>query len=141
MFLIAVTKKKLHIKPDDSKFKIVHVKIDPFFTTIVTDGFLSQYFEDPNGFFIIESPLPDMPELKDLIISQAIFDKSKNMLSIFSNTQSFRSIYYHLNPDGEFYSSTHISMLKKTGIKIEENIDVLPEFFTYQFVTPAENNI
>ncbi len=138
MFLIAITKKPIQVKLDNTKYKIKHIIVNQLSATIATDNFLSQYFTDTNGFSIIESPLVNRPNVRDIILSEIIFDKEENKLSISANTYSGRPIYYHLNTNGEFYCSTHISMLKAAGISLEENTSVLPEFFTYQFVIPPK---
>jgi asparagine synthetase B (glutamine-hydrolysing) len=105
---------------------------------MVTDGFLSQCSTDATGFSIIESPFINRPEVKNIILSEMIYDKKKKKLSIFKPPHSGRPLYYHINSRGEFYCSTHISMLKKAGVTIEENTDGLPEFFVYRYVTPPK---
>ncbi len=144
MFLIAITKNPikerfLHCECDVSRLKTGQLQ-----ATIVTDNFLSQYYEDSSGFSVIESPLANRPDVKDVILSEVTFSEKENILSIFKPTISGRPIYYHINSKGEFYCSTHISMLRNAGVIIEENSDVLPEFFVYRCVTPPKtlyNNI
>lgn len=136
MFLITITQNQIQERFNHVKYNIDQVKIGSLIGTIATDNFLSQYFKDENGFSIIESPLINKPEVKNIILSEIIFSKKKNELAVFKNTQSGRPIYYHINSKGEFYCSTHISMLRKAGVVIEENKDVLPEFFVYRYVTP-----
>jgi asparagine synthetase B (glutamine-hydrolysing) len=59
-------------------------------------------------------------------------------ISVFKATISGRPVYYHIDLEGGFYCSTHISLLRKVGIAIEENSKVLPEYFVYRFVMPPQ---
>lgn len=138
MFLIAVTQNQIQERFHNVKCNVSQTEIESLLATIVTDGFLSQYSTGATGFSIIESPLINTPEVKDVILAEIIFDKKENRLSVFKPTKSGRPIYYHINSRGEFYCSTHISMLKKAGVVVEENTDVLPEFFVYGYVTPPK---
>ncbi len=138
MFLIAVTQNQIQERLHHVEYNVNQIKIGSLLATIVTDSFLSQYSTDATGFSIIESPLINRPDVKDIILSEIIFAKKENKLSVFKPTQSGRPIYYHINSRGEFYCSTHISMLKKVGVIIEEYTDVLPEFFVYRYVTPPK---
>ena len=45
-------------------------------------------------------------------------------------------LYYHINDDGEFFCSTHIALLRKAGVDILEDSEVLAEFFVYRCVMP-----
>ena len=138
MFLIAVTQSPIQERFNHVECNVNQVKIESLFATIATDGFLSQYSADATGFSIIESPLIKRPDVKDVILSEIIFDKNEKNLSVFKPTQSGRPIYYHINSRGEYYCSTHISMLKEAGVIIQENTSVLPEFFVYRYITPPK---
>lgn len=139
MFLISVTKNRIKERCHCADCKVHQVKINSDFATIVTDNFLSQLTIEEDGFKVVESPLVGIPIInQDMILAEIIFNKAKKLLSVFKPTISGRPIYYHLNSRGEFYCSTHIAMLKKAGVVIEENADVLPEFFLYRCVTPPK---
>lgn len=134
MFFVAFTKNRIADKL--KSFDFVEHKANSFIATIVTDNFLSKYFQKQNGFSIIESPLISTSYFNDIIFSEVVYSDSDNLLYIFKPTISGRPIYYHINSSGDFFCSTHISMLGKAGVPIEENTDVLPEFFVYRFVMP-----
>jgi len=134
MFFIALTKQE--IAQNFHSEKIEEFKINSFIVTIVTDQFLSAFFSESNGFSIVESPLISSSGYQNVIFSQLTYHCDKEFLTIFKSTISGRPIYYHINSKGEFFCSTHISLLKIAGVPIEENIDVLPEFFVYRFVMP-----
>jgi asparagine synthetase B (glutamine-hydrolysing) len=107
--------------------------------TLVTDGFLSTYLKEPRRFSVIESPLVNSPNLEKMIFSQVTIDTTDNSLRLFRSTMAGRPIYYHLNREGEFFCSTHISMLRKVGVPIEEDTEALPEFFVYRYVMPPRS--
>jgi asparagine synthetase B (glutamine-hydrolysing) len=138
MFLIAITQKPIKERFNQNKCNISQVEARLLSTTIVTDNFLSRYSTNLDGFSIIESPLVRQPDVREVILSEVIFCEKDNKLSVFKSTISGRPIYYHINSNGEFYCSTHISMLRKAGVTIEENADVLPEFFVYRYITPPK---
>lgn len=132
MFLFSITKNE--IAQNFRSFFVEEFKIHPFITTIVVDNFLSKYCLEPNGFSIIESPLISSPEFRKIVFSNVRYDKNKDVFNIFKSTISGRAIYYHLNSRGEFFCSTHVSMLRDAGVTLKENIEALPEFFTYRIV-------
>jgi asparagine synthetase B (glutamine-hydrolysing) len=134
MFFVAFTKNRIADKL--KSFDFVEHKANSFIATIVTDNFLSKYFQKQNGFSIIESPLISTSYFNDIIFSEVVYNNTESMLCIFKPTISGRPIYYHMSSVGDFFCSTHISLLRKTGVSIEENTNVLPEFFVYRFVTP-----
>jgi asparagine synthetase B (glutamine-hydrolysing) len=138
MFLIAVTRNQIQERFHSAEWNVRQTKIDSLLATIVTDSFLSQCSTDATGFSIIESPLIGGPYARAIILSEIIFDGKENKLSVFKPTESGRPIYYHINSRAEFYCSTHISMLRKAGVILEEDTRVLPEFFVYRYVVPPK---
>lgn len=134
MFFIAVTKSGL--KDKFQNMTVEEIQVNSLAATIVTDHLLSKYITDINSFSIIESPLKASDNFKDVIFTEVSYDKANNTLSIYKAAISGRPIYYHINSMGEFFCSTHISMLRNAGVRIEENTDVLPEFFIYRYVMP-----
>jgi len=136
MFLVAITRNEIAQNLDS--VNIEESKIDNFIITVVTDNFLSKKSYEKNGFSIIESPLISSSDYSKIIFSKFSYNNIENTFYISKSTISGRPIYYHLSPKGEFFCSTHISMLRKAGVPIEENTDVLPEFFTYRIVMPPQ---
>ena len=134
MFLVAFTKNG--VAGNFSSGKVDEFSHNSLKATIVTEKFLSDVFSDLNGFSVIESPLISTSNFRDIIFSQVTCDTTKKTLSVFKSTISGRPIYYHVNQQGEFFCSTHISLLRTAGVLIEENKDVLPEFFVFRFVIP-----
>jgi asparagine synthetase B (glutamine-hydrolysing) len=136
MFLAAITKSE--IANNLQSFAIEQFRINSSVISIVTDSFLSSFFSEPHGFSVIESPFIRNQNFGDVIFSQIKYDNKNDVFEIFRSTLSGRPIYYHINSKGELFCSTHISMLRKAGVKIEENQMVLPEFFVYRYVMPPQ---
>lgn len=134
MFLVAFTKNRIADKL--KSFDFVEHKTNSLIASIVTDSLLSKYFKKQNGFSIIESPLISTSYFNDIIFSEVVYSDTDNMLYIFKPTISGRPIYYHMSSAGDFFCSTHISLLRRAGVEIEENTSVLPEFFVYRFIMP-----
>lgn len=134
MFLFALTRDG--ITNNFKALKVEEFKIHSFTATMVTDRFLSEVITEKNGFSLIESPLRSKPEAKDTIYSKVTYDDKTDTITIFKSTIGGRPLYYHTNPRGEFFCSTHISLLRKSGVPIEENRAVLPEFFVFRLVLP-----
>lgn len=135
MFLVAITKNEI-AQNFDSSIDIEESKLDKFRITSIIDNFLSMRIIEKSGFSIIETPLVSSSDSNKIIFSKFSYNNIENMFSIYKATISGRPIYYYLDPNGDFFCSTHISMLRKSGVPIEENIDILPEFFTYRIVMP-----
>jgi len=136
MFLVAITKDE--ISQNFQNIKLEELNIHPFLITVITDDFLSKYIPEENGFSVIESPLLQYSNFKDIIFSRITFNKNDNSFIILRSIISGRPIYYTINSKGDFYCSTHISMLRNAGVQIEENPSVLPEFFIYRHVMPPK---
>jgi len=134
MFLVTITKNEIAQNFDSDK--IEESKKDNFIITSITDNVLSRRVFEKNGFSIIESPLISSSDYSKINFTKFSYNALENAFYISKNTMSGRPIYYHLHPNGDFYCSTHISMLRKTGVQIKENNSVLPEFFTYRIVMP-----
>ncbi len=134
MFFIAVTRKKID---DVEQFAgIKELRFCSRIFSILTDDFLSKLIVTEDGFSIVESPLIRCRDFGGIIFSEVRFNDAEKRLEIHRSTISGRPIYYHINSKGDFYCSTHIRMLRDVGVKIEENVKVLPEYFVYRYVMP-----
>ena len=136
MLFVSITKDEIAQNFDSVNTE--ESKIDNFIITSITDNFLSKRIHDKNGFSILESPFISSSDSDKIIFSQFWYNSIDNAFHLSKFTLSGRAIYYHLNQKGEFFCSTHISMLRKAGVPIKENVDVLPEFFTYRIVMPPQ---
>ncbi len=136
LFLVAVTSTSI-VQNFESSTVEEH-KVNSSIVTIVTDSFLSKSILSPGGFSVIESPLIHCHTSRDVIFSEVIIKKDAAIVEVFKSTISGRPIYYHINSKGEFFCSTHISMLRKAGVTIEENAEALPEYFVYRYIMPPQ---
>jgi asparagine synthetase B (glutamine-hydrolysing) len=137
MFLVALTNEG--IAQNFKSIKIDEFNIHSLKVSIITDNFLSNFISELDGFSVVESPLINTPDFRNIIFSKVTYNSKNDSISIFKSTISGRSIYYHINPKGEFFCSTHISLLRTAGVTIEENIEILPEFFIYRSVMPPNS--
>lgn len=136
MFFVSITKDVIAQNFDDVDLE--EFILDTKIVTTVIDNFLSKRIFEKDGFSIIESPLVSSPENSKIIFSKFSYNNVEKVFYISKSTISGRSIYTYLNSKGDFFCSTHISMLRKAGVPISENRDVLPEFFTYRIVMPPQ---
>jgi asparagine synthetase B (glutamine-hydrolysing) len=135
MFFIAITKEE--IAQNFQNKKIEEFTSNSLKITICIDKFLSNYFSEPEGFSVIESPLLDNRNFRDLIFSKVTYNENQKTLTVIKSTIYLGHIYYHISSQGDFFCSTHISMMRQAGVPIEENTDFLPEFFAYRYVMPS----
>ncbi len=136
MFFVSITKKKIIDSLQSTN--ATELKYDNLVCTVVTDSFLSKIDLMQDGFSVVESPLLSHTESCKMVFSEVTYRHSEKLLEIFRSTISGRPIYYTLNTTGDFFCSTHISMLRRAGVRIEENTKVLPELFVYDFVIPPQ---
>ena len=132
MFFVSITTDG--VAQNFRSVKVEEFNLHSWKVTVVTDKFLSDFISEADGFSVVESPLIGTPDFRNIIFSKVSYDGKSDSLSIFKSTVSGRPIYYHINPKGEFFCSTHISLLRSAGVPIAENVDVLPEFFVFRFV-------
>jgi asparagine synthase (glutamine-hydrolysing) len=132
MFLVSITKDEI-AQNFDSKYT-EESRMGSYRITTIIDNFLSKKIFEKNGFSIIESPLISSTDYFKIIFSKCEYNSIENVFYITKSSISGRPIYYYVNEKGEFFCSTHISFLRRAGVPIKENTDVLPEFFTYRIV-------
>jgi asparagine synthase (glutamine-hydrolysing) len=133
MFLVAITRSE--ISQNFQKLTLEEFRIHSSIITVITDNFLSKYIPKEVGFSVMEFPRVSFG-LEGALFSQFTYNEKEDTFSITRNPMSGRPIYYHINSKGEFFCSSHIFLLRTAGVPIEENIDVLPEFFVYRCVMP-----
>ena len=134
MFLLTFTRPKI---TNQFKHRQCHeIKIENFYITVLTDNKTSKLTAESKDFSIIEAPII----LKDRKAKSPYFEIEYNdnqkLLAIKRNINPGTSAFYHLNLNGDFFCSTHITLLRDAGVKIEENKKVMPEFFLNRFVLP-----
>jgi len=133
MLFVSFTKSKLKELTSEKKTEIITNK---FIITIITDDLLSFFQKDTKGLTIYEAPFKLTKNVPALHFFKIRFDNNEDTISLSQSTISGRPLYYHINKQGEFFCSTHISLLKQSGIKLKENKKVIPEFFIYRYIMP-----
>ncbi len=132
MFLLAITNSDITDRM--GSYHLEEFRIHSARLTIIFDDFLSKVIPNDDGFSVIESPLVAYQDPEEIVLSQVKYIKEKGILEIHKPLISGRPIYYHLDPKGNFYCSTHISMLRQAGVNILENTLALPEFLAFRYV-------
>jgi asparagine synthase (glutamine-hydrolysing) len=136
MFLVAFTKNQ--ISQNFQKVQIEEIKNHPFIITVVTDNNFSKYVSLKNGFSVLESFNFSSLENRKVVFSHGDYTEQDNSFRLYRSMISGKPLFYTSNVKGEFYCSTHISLLRAAGIPIEEDVSVLPEFFIYRHVMPPK---
>lgn len=133
MFLFALTNNKISL---NSKSKhLYQQKVGSFYLSVIVDDFLSCAIDNENDFLLFESPNIKNHN-NNINFSQINVEKKKKKVILQRPSFTGRPVYYRIKENGDFFCSTHINLLKKSGIEMVENIDVLPEFFMYRYVIP-----
>jgi len=136
MFLIAITKNE--ISQNFKNVQLDELKIHPFIITVITDNVLSKYIPIENDFSLIETPYISSLDGSNIIFSQVIYRQQDRSFAIGRSTISGRPIFYTIGAKGDFYCSSHISLLRTAGVPIEEDKTTLPEFFIYRYIMPPK---
>jgi asparagine synthase (glutamine-hydrolysing) len=108
-----------------------------WFLTCLDDGHLSRTASSDEEITIEELPAASLSSTCGG--QRAIdvrFSRRTLSLDIQKDPVSGRTIYYLVNENGDFFASTHISLLRKAGIQIRENPEFLPELLVFRMVSP-----
>ena len=136
MFLLAITKNG--ISQDFGSKKVEELNIHSLIGTVIIDKFLSDFISESDSFSILESPLVGSSKIHDIFFSKINFQNNERKITVYKPFHSGRPVFYHINSKGEFFCSSHITMLRKAGVTIAENSSSLPEFFIYRYVIPPK---
>lgn len=136
MFLLALTKSD--ITDRFASYHFEEFKVHSARLTIVLDSFLSKIISEKDGLSVVESPPTACGDPEEIVLSQATYSKEKETLKISVPFISGRPVYYTLDSKGNFYCSTHVSMLRQAGARLRENMMALPEFFVFCHTMPPQ---
>lgn len=136
MFLVAVTKSDLSDKLSSERFETFQMKEKHL--TLVYDTFLSK-IDSRDHLFVSESLFPSRNYVREITLSQVKINLNEAIMDFSRPSGSGRPIFYNLDSEGNFFCSTHISMLRKAGVLINENRAVLPEFFAFRYIMPPNS--
>lgn len=108
-----------------------------WFLTCATDDFMSRLDVTADKVIAQESLLSGIGSAaEDVSFVAACFVPASQTLEVSKSCVSGRPLYYCTNSRGEFFASTHISWLRRAGVPIETDENVLPELLIYRLVTP-----
>ena len=134
MFLLAITEKQISQNYD--KKVTIEKKINNHYLTIIYESSFIEEVHKKTGITIIEKK----PKIEKSNIIKKLttveYNDQKRYIKIYRSPLTAKPIYYTSNNKGEFFCSTHITLLRKANVPIRENRNVLPEFFVYRIVIP-----
>jgi asparagine synthetase B (glutamine-hydrolysing) len=136
MLLVALTRRSVVARLSHSCWR--EFPISPgWFLTCVTDNFLSRLSVSEDEIAVSESLLASQEsrEHDDVFVS-ARFLRNNDTLQISVCPVSARHVFYCQDGKGNFFVSTHISLLRQAGVPVEPDPEVLPEFLVYRVVAP-----
>ena len=133
MFLVAITDLSRRCLLKDLRAEEIQLATGRFLT-IVTDDFVSTASIHLPEVRVIETPFASSADSGTTLFSEVNVNTSDGSIQLFKSTIAGTTVYYHISSTGEVFCSTHISMLRKVGVPIEENSEALPEFFVYRVV-------
>ncbi len=133
MFMMAVTHRDVRAVVDGPT--VGHVVSHGRHVTVFADGGLAKIGMSDDALAVQEGP--DAPgSAGEAVLSRVVFDRRQGSLTAARFTSGGRPIYYARTGDDEFFCSTHVSMLRRMGVPVRENVATVAEFFVYCFVTP-----
>ena len=103
--------------------------------TAWTDPLLTRVRQDPRGLIIEESVPKDGPRdgTGDCsVLASCTFESGTLGATLHRVANSGRGVYHHTAPDGSVYVSSHLALLRATGIAWREDAQMLPELFLYR---------
>ena len=133
MFLIAITPSRIFINigvTPTGEF----VRNDRF-VTVVVDSRFHHLVRSPGSWAVVAASSGKRPSSTDTPLVQSEGDDLRS-LCVQETMRTGRPVYWHLSTSGAFVCSSHIRMMRKAGVPILENSDVLAEYLVYGFVMP-----
>ena len=134
MFLFTVTHHS--IIPELHLQGVEEYRVENLFFTLYTRGGMPEVTDTREALGIVEAPGISGRRGLHRDASGIWYDTRNKELQLYRTFVSGRPVYYHISADGDLYCSTHIRLLREAGVPIEENSEVLPEYFVYRYVFP-----
>ncbi len=102
-----------------------------------SDSGSGRYQDAPGGFSYVESPAALDPSDGTPPYTTIRYDgRGSGVLEVSAGPSSGSTVYYHLDGAGGFHCASHVRLLGALGIALEENTELLPDYFLYRYVTP-----
>ena len=103
----------------------------------MTDNFISRLYVTQSEIVASESLIANSNDRgDDVAFITARFSPALQTLEIIKHSVSGRPVYFSTTPPGEFFLSTHMALLRRSGVVLEEDTAVLPELLIYRNIAP-----
>ena len=135
MLLISVTDSN-NVADLFKGYQIIESRKDSKTITAISDEVFSRIIHNKTGFTVVKTPLALYDNYLSAIDTKIIFDEEKGRIIIHKPVETSSQLFYTITSDGEFYCSTHISMLREAGVPILENKEVLPQLLYFGHAIP-----
>ncbi len=120
MFLFALTRAPLNTAA--LLLRAHEASTAGLYLTIATDSGIDRTIDGSNRWELFESVAPEMGSDSRLTLCRLRFDAASGIIEVSRPIMGGRPIYYHLNPAGDLFCSSHISLLRQAGIALHESI-------------------
>ena len=138
MFLVALTYGSLETGTPRGYAKKSH-PCPPFTVTFLHNYKFTDYRVDADEIALTQGLAQQAASTETSITCSLKRRDSFYTLSIRNPAVFGRFLYYSFNDEGEFFCSPRIGLLRASGVRLQENPDVIPEFMVYRHVTPPES--
>jgi asparagine synthetase B (glutamine-hydrolysing) len=133
MFLLSITERPLLCVLNRCRTEEIKLATG-WFLTVVTDNIVSTVKIRLPEVRVTETPFLGTPDCETRLSSEITVNANDGSIQLFKSTIAGTTVYYYISRSGEAFCATHISMLRRVGVPIEENKEALPEFFIYRVV-------
>lgn len=90
--------------------------------------------ENPQGWALRQGICASSGLVSGIARAELAFDVHARAMAIRVFAAAGTTVYYHQTPSGDLLLSSHVACLRRSGVPIEENTALLPEFFAYRCV-------
>ncbi|MBI4589014.1 MAG: hypothetical protein HY725_09260 [Candidatus Rokubacteria bacterium] len=114
------------------------ISLNSHHVTLAVDGRMGRLSVGDGELTAVEAAGAKEAGASEFELVRASVERATRTLRISRLTCGGRPLYYTVTQEGQFFCSTHVSMLRRVGVPLTENAAALPEFLVYCFVTPPE---
>jgi asparagine synthetase B (glutamine-hydrolysing) len=138
MLFVAITRSSVVERLSEPHHSVCEFVISPeWFLTCVTDDFISRLYVAEGEIAASESLIAGSNEREgDVAFLTVRFSRAYHTLKITKHSVSGRPVYFSSTPSGEFFLSTHMVWLRRSGVVLEEDTAALPELLIYRNIAP-----
>ena len=130
MFFLSITRHGVARKLDAPDVR--EHNLGGWVVTTATDGWLSTCAVEGAAVTVTEAA-PSARE--EIPFVRARVSDAPLAIDLTKELVGGRQVLYHVAPDGGFYCASHVHLLRRAGVSLAEDPDVLPELFSYRYVS------